>query len=585
MKRILLHLLALCVIQITAAQAARAEEIIKSFDVIAVIEKDGDVFITETIRVRSEQAQIKRGIFRDIPEIYKDRLGNKVSAPIKIISIERDGTKEDYHTASMSNGTRIYIGNKDRFVTVGEHTYTIAYKVKHAIGYFEDVDELYWNVTGNGWDFRIESASIKVVFPENAEVTQAAAYTGAFGQQGKNYFGEIYKNEYFAQTKTPLGRFEGLTVAVGVAKGVMIVPSKLDKALYFLEDNKAWVAFIFGTGFLFTYLLVMWQRYGDDTPGTIIPRFDIPDNVTPSFLRYVWKQGFDQVCFTAELINTAVKGYITISEEGSYTILKKKKSLSDNANSYVLTMQNIFDDGARVSIPNDGFKSSQRSEAYAMSGNFLSSSSKLQRLVESKQDVFFSLNGIIKRNAILIALATMGLVFWLGNSEEQKALILIITVASHIGMIVAFWTPMNKYTEKGQNLADYAEGLKLYLSVAEEARLNALYPENITPEIFEKFLPYAFALGVEQKWCKNFEKQISQTMKSLPQDEQDRWRDSQMRYLGRTLQFSSLGAMTNSLGSMNSVISSASTPPSSSSGSGGGGSSGGGGGGGGGGGW
>ncbi|MDY0029919.1 MAG: DUF2207 domain-containing protein [Pseudobdellovibrionaceae bacterium] len=584
MKKFLL-LLALCVIQFTAAQVARAEEVIKSFDVIATIDTSGDVLVTEYIRVISEHAQIKRGIFRDIPEKYKDRFGNQVSAPISVLDIRRDGEPEEYHTQPMSNGTRIYIGNKDQYVSIGEHVYVITYKVRNAIGYFDDVDELYWNVTGNSWDFRIESASIQVRFPEGAKVIRAAAYTGTFGQQGKNYFEEIAQNDYFAQTKIPLGRFEGITVAAGIAKGVLIAPTGFDKALYFLEDNKAWVVFILGTMLLFTYLLVMWQRYGDDTSGTIVPRFDIPTGITPSFLRYIWRQGFDQVCFTAELIHTAMKGYIAISEDGSYTILQKKKALSDNANSYVLTMQNIFDDGPRVEIPNGGFKSSQRSQAYAMSGNFLSSSAKLQRLVESKQDMFFSLNGIIKRNAILIALVTMSLVFWLGNSEEQKALILIITVASHIGMIVAFWAPMNKYTGPGQDLADYAEGLKMYLSVAEEARLNALYPENITPEIFEKFLPYAFALGVEQKWCSNFEKQISQTMKSLPRDEQDRWRDSQMRYLGRTLQFSSLGAMTDSLASMNSVISSASTPPSSSSGSGGGGSSGGGGGGGGGGGW
>ncbi len=583
MKKILL-LLALCVIQLTAAQAARAEEVIKSFDVIASIDKSGDVLVTETIRVTSEHAQIKRGIFRDIPESYKDRLGNKVSAPIKIIGIERDGTAEDYHTASMSNGTRIYIGNKDRYVSIGEHVYTITYKVKHAIGYFDDVDELYWNVTGNGWDFRIDSASIKVMFPVEAEVTQAAAYTGAFGQQGKNYFGEIYKNEYFAQTKTPLGRFEGLTVAVGVAKGIMIVPTEFDKFMIFLEDNKAWVVFILGTISLFTYLLVMWQRYGDDTPGTIIPRFDIPENITPSFLRYVWRQGFDNVAFTSELINTAVKGYVSISEEGTFLILKREKNFKES-DTYASCMKSIFIDEEIVKLPKSGFRESQRTKALQVARNFISSTSGIERILENSQRHFFSLNGAIKRNAILMALATMGLVFWLGASEEQKALLAILTLASHVGMIVAFWTPMNKYTKEGQNLADYAEGLKLYLSVAEEARLNALFPENITPEIFEKFLPYAFALGVEQKWCKYFDKQLKEAMSSLADEDQDNWRQNQMRHIRRSLNFASFSAMSNSMAHMNDRISAASTPPSSSSGSGGGGSSGGGGGGGGGGGW
>ena len=43
-------------------------------------------------------------------------------------------------------------------------------------------------------------------------------------------------------------------------------------------------------------------------------------------------------------------------------------------------------------------------------------------------------------------------------------------------------------------------GFKLFLEVTEKNRM-----ENITPDMFEKFLPYAMIFGVEKKWAQKFE--------------------------------------------------------------------------------
>ena len=121
---------------------------------------------------------------------------------------------------------------------------------------------------------------------------------------------------------------------------------------------------------------------------------------------------------------------------------------------------------------------------------------------------------------------------------------------------------------------DALDGFRLYMQVAEKDRLNLLNPPERTPALFEKYLPYALALDVEQDWSEQFADVLSaaqQTDAAGPG-----W------YRGTTA-YSNLG---NALGSaFSGAVSSASTSPGSSSGSGGGGSSGGGGGGGGGGGW
>jgi uncharacterized membrane protein len=110
--------------------------------------------------------------------------------------------------------------------------------------------------------------------------------------------------------------------------------------------------------------------------------------------------------------------------------------------------------------------------------------------------------------------------------------------------------------------------------VAEEDRLNFIHPPDETPALFEKFLPYAIALGVENQWGERFARRLDEA------GYQPEW------YSGHHWNRLHPGSFATSLGQgMQSSISSASSAPGSSSGMGGGGSSGGGGGGGGGGGW
>jgi uncharacterized membrane protein len=57
---------------------------------------------------------------------------------------------------------------------------------------------------------------------------------------------------------------------------------------------------------------------------------------------------------------------------------------------------------------------------------------------------------------------------------------------------------------EGRRIMDQIEGFREYLGVAEEGRLNALSPPDKTPELFERFLPYAVALDVENAWATRF---------------------------------------------------------------------------------
>ncbi|MFZ0839807.1 MAG: hypothetical protein WAM77_20270, partial [Xanthobacteraceae bacterium] len=136
---------------------------------------------------------------------------------------------------------------------------------------------------------------------------------------------------------------------------------------------------------------------------------------------------------------------------------------------------------------------------------------------------------------------------------------------------------MKAHTVHGRKVVDQIEGFRQYLGVAEEARLEALNPPNKTPELFERFLPYAIALDVENHWAKRFAGVLAAAAAAGATSS---W------YSGSSDWGSNPTGLAHHLGSgLTSTISSAATAPGSSSGSGGGGFSGGGGGGGGGGGW
>jgi uncharacterized membrane protein len=133
-------------------------------------------------------------------------------------------------------------------------------------------------------------------------------------------------------------------------------------------------------------------------------------------------------------------------------------------------------------------------------------------------------------------------------------------------------------TVAGRKVMDQIEGFRQYLGVAEEDRLNALNPPDKTPELFERFLPYAIALDVENRWARRFAGVLAAAGAGAAVST---WYAGNQNWRNDPVGFAS-----NLGGALSQTIASAATPPGSSDGgSSGGGSSGGGGGGGGGSGW
>lgn len=157
-------------------------------------------------------------------------------------------------------------------------------------------------------------------------------------------------------------------------------------------------------------------------------------------------------------------------------------------------------------------------------------------------------------------------------------------IAAAIGINVLFHHLLKAPTLAGRALMDRVEGFKMFLTAVDADRLQTITRPDKTPQLFERFLPYAFALGVEHAWAQQFSQVLAQAATVGGSGGGTGYSPSW--YSGAALASFSATDFTSSFSSsFSSAISSSSTAPGSSSGSGGGGSSGGGGGGGGGGGW
>lgn len=621
------------------AGGAAARERIVNFDSEIWVHADSTMTVRETITVVAEGQSIKRGIYRDFPTTYEDRFGNKIVVGFDVLSVLRNGQTEPHHTERRSNGIRLYIGDKDVFIPKAQHVYTIEYRTNRQLGHFEDFDELYWNVTGNGWDFEIERAGARVHLPEGAGVLEHAGYTGRQGATGQDFRIDLRGDGILYETTRPLNKREGLTIAVSWPPGFVARPTQAQELAYLINDNSILIAGLIGLGLLTAYYLVVWVFVGQDPKGgSIVPHYDPPKGFSPAAARYVNRMGFDNKTFTAAIVSLAVKGAIRITEysDKSYG-LEKTGTESHLSPGERAAYRKLFSHGRKsIELKQKNHKKLRAAQK------------ALQEWLRTEfEKVYFIRNTAFFVPGVVLSLAAMGLVavaadepfgaaficlwlsFWtiaiyyLGRQVwlswktslatgsllgMAKALVVtavalpffggevfgltflvqttslggaaIIVIIQVINMV--FYHLLKAPTRLGRRMMDQLEGFADYLSVAEADRMNFHNPPERTPELFERFLPFALALGVEQAWSEQFADVLSEA----GQGEGGRNGHYSPRwYSGRSFD-GDFGSLASDLGSgFSGAIAAASTAPGSSSGSGGGGSSGGGGGGGGGGGW
>jgi uncharacterized membrane protein YgcG len=315
---------------------ATAEEAITRFASDIVLDSDGTLHVEETIRVRAEGDQIRRGIFRDVSTTLEDAGGNVRRVGFELVGVTRNGEAEPYFTENYGDYVRIYAGEESVFLPTGEHTYVLTYETDRQVRWFEGKPELYWNVTGNEWAFPIDAATVNVRLPDGVAPVQWTAYTGRFGERGADFRGTVAANgELAVRTARRLAPSEGLTVVVEIPAGAVAAPSASDNLRYFFLDYREWIIGILGFIAVLAYYLFAWNAVGRDPKGgTIIPLFHPPKGVSPPLASYIRNWGFGAnawKAFTAAALSLAVRGLLVFDQEGKDLTLERTEAKADGA--------------------------------------------------------------------------------------------------------------------------------------------------------------------------------------------------------------------------------------------------------------
>ncbi len=559
------------------ANAQTGYQAIVLFDSIIQVNTDNSIDVQEKI-VYSTGPLSRHGIFRDIKTLSSQNRKMDIS---NISVVDENGESYMYVVSQQGSSTQIKIGDPD-VVFTGQKTYIIQYNATRAVGQFDNLDEIYWNVTGNEWQFPILKSHLEVTLPDDIRAKQMACYYGISGSKNECEYSS-FKNKIFFQNNVELNSAEGMTVAVGFAKGVVTPYSASDSFKNFFELYTPWLLAALLPIVTLIFSLWYWHKKGRDPKGTgvIIPQYEVLEDLTPMEVIGIVKQSVPLNSISAEIIYLAIKGYLKINQLDG-----KVLGIFNNTDFEIVKMKDYLDlpNAHDIDLMQSLLTSKESVRLSSLKQKFYIQANDVKRHVldalvnKGYYKNLGHMKGIGKRMLTYLILgippsAFLGLVIRIINdiglltSVQPFPFIVGMLVSIVVFGIVSYFNPAK--TEKGVASMEYLLGLKEYLQIAEKDRLHFHNAPEKRPEVFEALLPYAMVLGVAHIWAKEFEGLYT----VFPS-----W------YSGTSSSFNTL-AFADSLDTFIESTTSIAQSKSSGSGSGGGGSSGGGGGGGGGGSW
>jgi uncharacterized membrane protein len=576
-------LLIACWLALPFATGANAQSVsrsirIRDFGELLTVHRDGSLDVTEELTIGFTGEW--HGINRDISLHHNTAQGRSTKLDIRIGYVtDGDGNRLEVEESSKDNGwthsLKIYIPgavNADRQVI-------IRYRVANAIRFYfrndstDAFDELYWNVTGNSWDMPIDSVHARVVLPDGVIPTRAAAYTGATGSTTSSAKIEKDSNEVAFATLRGLGPHQGLTVGVGWPPGhVAGRPTEAHEHLLRVVRYSPLIIPVVVFLLMFSY----WSRKGrDPKEESFVVHYEPVKGMSPAEAGTLVDNSADMQDITATLVDLAVRGFIHITETERHllgvfkntdyeiAIVQKREKWSG-----LKQHEEGYLDALTQAAPTDSYEmkmSDLRNRFYKFVPEI--KNGIYDELVEAGYYVERPDRARLKAVGLTIfVLPILGFI-WLLTLRRTFTMFdpraVILAAVFSVGILLVFGYLMPARTVAGARAREATLGFKEFLSRVEEDR----YKKMITsPELFERYLPYAMAFGVADKWAKAF---------------QDIYREPPQWYSGGTGPFNAI-SFSQSIGSFSSAASSTMASSPSSSGSGGGGSSGGGSGGGGG---
>jgi uncharacterized membrane protein YgcG len=442
-----------------------------------------------------------------------------------------------------------------------QHTWTISYTVHGALAFYDTHDELYWNVSTD-YDVPIDTVTAVVHLPGAVTQPSAAFYTtnnlayAATRPDDRTFF-------FATQNVAPR---EDVTFAVGWQKGLVDQSAYwVDAAKVYWGQVLA--VGIFFAASIFSVLYWRRQKYLNRGSGTIVAEYEPPENLPAAMADVLVDGSASTKVWPATMVDLAIRGFVRIKEDTSKEPFWRKRSVHFfvfvfligvfTTGVYGAVTDFSFNTFALIWIPFvwfciivilvlklglfaglqfrkkdyiverisgkdvsqlESYEQKFLSTVFAFGGVF--STKEFARDKSKAQALYMQLEmvkqGLIKEvvadtqafavapgsfPALMLVFGVFGgaLLFFVPTIASGAVLWLLMSLVLSCGVVfLTMYTP--RHNTKGALLTEKWLGFKLYLETAERYRM-----QNLTPEIFEKYLPYAMIFGVEKKWAKNFE--------------------------------------------------------------------------------
>jgi uncharacterized membrane protein len=497
-----LWLAALGFCALALATHASAERI-RDFAAEIHLAPDGSFSVEERIEYDFEGRR-RHGIYRDIPVRYQRALGARYHVGLDVESVsDAKGVARTYVVSRSGDSLRIRIGDADREVE-GVQEYRIRYRVRRAVLFFPEHDELYWNATGTEWTVPIERASAVVFPPEGATPTELrlACFTGPRGSVAGACEAAPDSGAVRFETTGPLRAGEGLTLVVGLPKGAVREPTAWERSQAWLGDTGIlWALLPVGT---LLGMLSVWRRFGRDRgpEESVAVRYSPPEGLTPAEVGTVVDERADLADLTATILDLAVRGFLSIEEidtqrflffgSKDYCLQRKRSDPSGFKPHEERLLEGLFSRGDRVLVSElrdvfylhlPGIRKALYRELSGPGGCFPTSP-------EGVRTGWAVAGG---------ALAILGLA---ALATEAAPLPGLVALLASGGVVLAFSRVMPRRTRKGRRALLEIRGFAEFLRRVDADRLERMGGRNVGT--FEKLLPFALVLGAADAWAEAF---------------------------------------------------------------------------------
>lgn len=471
-----------------------------------------------------------------------DKDFDRIYATSDISASSPTGAPANVNLETGRNYTSVRIGDPTIGSVSGVHTYVITYSVARVMNATDAAettsgvagDEFYWNAIGDGWTVPISNATVTVLSP--VAVTQAQCFAGRSGAASA-CDDESATGSTATFTQAYLEPGQPFTVDVLYPQGefetapALIEHSDVKRAFTLNAGTigAAAVILIGGMGLLARRLRTTAtdEQFAGLTPGLapvgpadgavtrrdyklpVAVQFEPPAGMRPGQIGTLIDEKADPRDVTATLVDLAVRGYLRIEDAG-----EKASGLFSKEQDYTLVKLRDVDPALvpyEIKLFDALFKGRDRVTLSDLKTTFSTSMAAVQTDLYSNVTLlgWFRHN---PRTARLmwagagVGILVFGILATIGLAQGTRLALVPVPLILLGAMTLATTGNAPARTAKGTAVLQQARGFELYVSKAEANQLRFEEGEDL----FSKYLPYAIAFGVADKWAKKFEQLAAQ---------------------------------------------------------------------------